>query len=115
MNRLALLVLLLISSACVTAQDLRDVADSVERMENAMDDVTASPEEVQAAIAQAKTEIVAKAEEIEGRTDGFIDTLTSAEGGVAGVVSLAAIAALNAWRNRQRKVRGEPTGAKPAA
>ncbi len=113
MHRLFLLLLTLLFASCVTAQDLRDVADSVERMETTLDDTTSSPEEVQLAIATAKTEIVAKAEEIEERSEGFLETLGSAEGGVAGVLSLAAMTALHLFRNRQRVVRGEPVGAPP--
>lgn len=110
------LALLVTTAGCVTAADLRAVADSVERLETVVDDETASPADVNAALATAKAEIAEVADAVEERSEGFLDALTSPnEGGVAGLVSLAAAVGLHFYRNRQRVARGEPVKTPPKA
>lgn len=98
-----LLLLLLLAPACVTAQDIRDVADSVGRLEAVAADTSKTTSEVQAQVAATKADIEVVAERVEDETEGFFDTLASAEGGVAGALSLAAMVALNAYRTKTRK------------
>lgn len=117
MKTLALVLALSFNAAaCVTSSDLRAVADSVERLETVVDDETATPADVEAAVKAAKEEIHAVAKGVEDRSETFIDTLTSADGGgVSALVTALGLGALNYYRNRQRVARGEPVKAPPKA
>lgn len=111
--QLLALLLLLCTTACVTAGDLRAVADSVGRLQDSLRDETKTTAELRASITQTKTEIQAVATNVEARSDDFLGALTGTEGGVSGIISIAAALGLNYWRNRQRELRGEPVKPPP--
>lgn len=102
MNRYIIpLLLALLGSSCVTAQDLRDVASQVDRIEIAAADSTKTDAEVKDEIAQAHAAIEEIAADVEERTKGAITSLgAGTEGGLIGIASALA---LNFYRNSTRR------------
>lgn len=105
------LVLVPLLGSCVTSADLRAVADSLARVEETVADETKSTVEVKAEIAAAKEDIAAVADQVDERTDSFLDGLTDPElYGPAGLLSIVLGVGINAYRNRtrQRALAGAP-------
>lgn len=100
--------LCLLLSACVTADDIRDVRELVETREAALRDGLDQVEADQALI----DGLSEKVSDIDARTDAAFDR---ARGGVTGIhplldLALAGVGAafgVNAYRNRKRRDRGE--------
>ncbi len=101
MKTLLPVLLCALGASCVTASDLRVVADSLERLEKTVDDETATPAEVQAAVQATKDEIRLVAERVEERTETVGEDLAET-GGIAGVLVGLGMVALNSYRNKTR-------------
>lgn len=111
----ALLFALAVLPSCVTAEDLRRVAYSVETLENVAADTTTTTAELEAQVNATKEDIEAVAEEVEDRTKGFVEGI--GEGTEGGIVGILAAIGLNLWRNSTRKkaLAQVEVGAKPGA
>lgn len=100
--------LLVVTSSCVTPNDLRDLADNVELYQQG----AITEPELHDAIEQ-------KAEEIEQRTEELVESMPTTPAGWAALLAqLAATAAVggygvNRYRNKQRVARGEAVGNTP--
>ena len=100
--------LLVVTSSCVTPNDLRDLADNVELYQQG----AITEPELHDAIEQ-------KAEEIEKRTEELVESMPTTPAGWAALLAqLAATAAVggygvNRYRNKQRLARGEAVGSTP--
>lgn len=88
-------------TACVTGADLRAVADQVDNVQRVAADQGATDKELQAAVAEAKSNIEAIADDVEKRTETTISGLSQASEG--GLVGIASALALHLYRNRTRR------------
>lgn len=110
------LLLALLLTSCATVRDVQRLELTVGRLEEVIREKAATTEDVAEALATAKAEIREVAEEIEERpvrivrdTGNLVDTLLSPTGALAGALSLASAVGTHLYRNRQRRMRGEPT------
>ena len=94
-------LLLPLAASCVTSDDLRQVAFQVESVEKALADETKTVEEVSAEAAAAKAAIREVAEQVEDRTEGFINGVS--QGTEGGILGLLGVLGLHMYRNRTRK------------
>lgn len=106
LRSLVLLVALPLIGACVTASDLRGIADRVDAAERTAADRYASQEDVQDSLAAVGDEIGAVAQRVEDRAKAWWETTDGLAGG--GVLGLLSSVGTIMYRNAQRRARGEP-------
>lgn len=94
-------IVALVTSSCVTASDLRQVASSIEAMAGDVEGLEESAR-------KAKEEIDGVAERVDGRTENFLDGMSTTEIGVL-LTSLMGLTGLGVdkVRDRRRKRRNE--------
>lgn len=104
-------VLALSTAGCVTASDLRTVADSLDDLQTTVADRSATREDVNAAIADTRERIQEVAKTAEARSADFVGRLTDPATLLATLlVTAGGATAVNVHRDRKRKKRGEPVG-----
>lgn len=106
---LAVLATCLFSTSCLaTSSDFDRVSDRVERVEQVLEDETATPEELEEALVELRHELQEGAQRVVERGSALGSDLMEglAGGGVMGGLSAALMYLV---RQGQRRKRGEPT------
>lgn len=115
MRYLLLLPIVLALQSCVaTAEDLRQIADSVAQVEAKMADEYATQGEVEQAFGDMGRTIGQVADRVDERLESGILTVEDGLKG-GGLLSLLTGIGLNMYRNSQRRRRGEPVTEAEAA